>query len=64
MDDAGATVRHRSRLRREPDAPNLRQVHLLGAELLHRLTDQSCPVTPGRVGENILTRGLELLAAV
>ena len=59
---AGVTVRHRSRLAIDPAAPNLRQVHLLHAELLEGLTAQGFALAPGQVGENILTRGLNLLA--
>jgi MOSC domain-containing protein YiiM len=59
---AGATVQHRSRKRWRPDLPNLRQVHLLHAELLDDLRAQGFDVVPGRVGENVTTRGLDLLA--
>jgi MOSC domain-containing protein YiiM len=58
---AGATVQHRSRLRRDPAAPNLRQVHLVGAELLDELTAAGFPVTPGSIGENVTTAGVDLL---
>ncbi|MCW2613692.1 MAG: molybdenum cofactor biosysynthesis protein [Frankiales bacterium] len=58
---AGATVQHRSRKRWRPDLPNLRQVHLLHAELLDDLTAQGFSVAPGQVGENVLTRGVDLL---
>jgi MOSC domain-containing protein YiiM len=58
----GATVQHRSRVRREPSAPNLRQVHLLQAELLDELSGQGFDVAPGVVGENVTTRGVGLLA--
>ena len=59
---AGATVQHRSRKRWRPDLPNLRQVHLLHAELFDDLTVRGFAVTAGDVGENVLTRGLGLLA--
>lgn len=59
---AGATVRHRSRLRRDPSQPNLRQVHLLHAELFDELMAKDLPVWPGDMGENITTRGIDLLA--
>jgi MOSC domain-containing protein YiiM len=59
---AGATVRHRSRVRRDPAAPNLRQVHLVAGELLDELRDRGFPVAPGVIGENVTTRGLDLLA--
>lgn len=54
---AGATVQHRSRKRWRPDAPNLRQVHLLQAELTEDLA-----LSPGDIGENVLLRGIDLLA--
>jgi MOSC domain-containing protein YiiM len=53
---AGATVKHRSRVRREPEQPNLRQVHLVHAELLSELD-----VEPGALGENVTTSGVDLL---
>jgi MOSC domain-containing protein YiiM len=58
----GATVQHRSRVRRDPSAPNLRQVHLLQSELLDDLAAQGFDVAPGVVGENVTTRGVDLLA--
>ena len=58
---AGATVRHRSRARRDPTAPNLRQVHLLPLELLWELRTQGFSVNPGEMGENITTEGIPLL---
>jgi MOSC domain-containing protein YiiM len=58
---AGTTVQHRSRVRRDPTAPNLRQVHLIHAELHDELTAAGHPVGPGDLGENITTRGLDLL---
>jgi MOSC domain-containing protein YiiM len=58
---AGATVRHRSRVAIDPRQPNLRQVHLLRAELLNDLAAEGFAIAPGQVGENILTRGLDLL---
>ena len=59
---AGATVKHRSRVKRDPQAPNLRQVHLLQAELFDELVARDHPVFPGELGENITTRGIDLLA--
>lgn len=58
---SGATVQHRSRVRRDPTAPNLRQVHLVGAELLDELAGRGFAVRPGAIGENLTTRGLDLL---
>lgn len=59
---AGLTVQHRSRVAREPGAANLRQVHLLHAELFDELMDGGFAVWPGDLGENITTRGVKLLA--
>ncbi len=58
----GVTVRHRSRVAVDPSQPNLRQVHLLHAELLDELTGKGFRVAPGDLGENITTRGVDLLA--
>jgi len=57
----GTTVKHRSRVAQDPDQPNLRQVHLVHAELLAELAAKGFTVAPGELGENILTRGLALL---
>ncbi|HEY8360232.1 MAG TPA: MOSC domain-containing protein, partial [Ramlibacter sp.] len=59
---AGATVKHRSRVARNPQAPNLRQVHLLQAELFDELVTRDFAVFPGDMGENITTAGVDLLA--
>ena len=59
---AGRTVQHRSRVRRDPTQPNLRQVHLLHAELFDELAAAGFEVAPGDLGENITTRGIDLLA--
>lgn len=63
MGDAhcGVTVKHRSRVARDPGQPNLRQVHLLHSELLDELAVQGLRVRPGQMGENITTAGLDLL---
>ena len=58
----GTTVRHRSRVARDPSQPNLRQVHLLHAELFEELAGQGFTLGPGDIGENVLTRGVDLLA--
>ena len=57
----GTTVKHRSRVARDPSQPNLRQVHLLHEELLTELQHSGLPVQPGALGENVTTRGLALL---
>ena len=59
---AGRTVRHRSRVARDPTQPNLRQVHLIQSELLSELADLGFRIAPGDLGENIATAGLDLLA--
>jgi len=59
---AGATVKHRSRVAKDPSQPNLRQVHLIHGELLDELAGKGFQVRPGDMGENIATRGLDLLA--
>jgi MOSC domain-containing protein YiiM len=58
---AGATVKHRSRVQRDPSQPNLRQVHLLHAELLDALRAAGFTLEPGQIGENVTTRGIDLL---
>jgi MOSC domain-containing protein YiiM len=59
---AGPTVRHRFDARARPAQPNLRQVHLLDAERLEVLASRGFAVAVGAVGENVLTRGLDLVA--
>jgi MOSC domain-containing protein YiiM len=58
----GATVKHRSRVRRDATQPNLRQVHLLHDELFAELRAQGFVVAPGEMGENVTTHGIDLLA--
>lgn len=58
---AGVTVKHRSRVARDPSQPNLRQVHLIHEELFAEVAAAGFPVRPGELGENITTRGLDLL---
>ena len=58
---AGATVKHRSRVRRDAAEPNLRQVHLIHAELHDELAGRGFRVTAGEMGENVTTRGIDLL---
>lgn len=58
---AGVAVRHRSRVAVDPSQPNLRQVHFMHAELFDELTYKGFTVYPGDLGENITTRGVELL---
>jgi MOSC domain-containing protein YiiM len=58
----GATVKHRSRVARDPSQPNLRQVHCIHAELFAELAAQGFAVLPGQMGENITTLGVDLLS--
>ena len=58
---AGRTVRHRSRMAADPTQPNLRQVHLIGQELLDELAPMF-HVEHGDLGENVVTAGVDLLA--
>lgn len=58
---AGTTVKHRSRVAKDPTQPNLRQVHLIHAELFDEVAAHGFDVAPGEIGENITTRGIDLL---
>ena len=58
----GETVKHRSRVRRDQTQPNLRQVHLIHAELFAELRGKGFVVQPADLGENITTDGIDLLA--
>lgn len=57
----GETVQHRSRVARDPEQPNLRQLHLIHAELLDELRAAGFQPQPGDMGENVTTRGIDLL---
>jgi MOSC domain-containing protein YiiM len=57
----GETVKHRSRVARDPSQPNLRQVHLIHAELHDELRAAGFAVSVGQMGENVTTRGIDLL---
>jgi MOSC domain-containing protein YiiM len=58
----GETVKHRSRVARDPTQPNLRQVHLTHSELFDELRGKGFSIAPGLMGENVTTRGIDLLA--
>lgn len=58
----GVTVKHRSRVAKDPTVANLRQVHLMHEELFDELRGAGFQVSPGQMGENVTTRGIELLA--
>ncbi|MFT3775672.1 MAG: MOSC domain-containing protein [Minicystis sp.] len=57
----GETVQHRSRVKSDPTQPNLRQVHLIHAELHDELRALGFDLAPGQMGENVTTRGVDLL---
>jgi MOSC domain-containing protein YiiM len=57
----GKTVKHRSRVKRDPTQPNLRQVHLIHGELFDELREAGFAIAPGQMGENVTTRGVDLL---
>ena len=58
---AGKTVQHRSRVAKDPSQPNLRQVHLIHTELHQELNSKGFNISPGDMGENITTKGIDLL---
>jgi MOSC domain-containing protein YiiM len=58
---AGVTVKHRSRVARDPTQPNLRQVHLIHAELHEELRAAGYDLVSGQMGENVTTSGVDLL---
>src|SRR5579864_8823563 len=58
---AGVTVQHLSRIRKDPTQRNLRQVHLLACELIDELNAAGFNLHPGAIGENVLTKGIDLL---
>ena len=58
---SGVTVQHRSRAAQDPSQPNLRQVHLIHSELFEELHAAGFDVSAGQMGENITTRGIDLL---
>jgi len=57
----GVTVKHRSRVKADPTQPNLRQVHLIHSELFYQVAKQGFRVEPADLGENITTKGIDLL---
>jgi len=57
----GKKVKHRSRVAKDPSQPNLRQIHLIHSELFNELKEKGFHVNPGQIGENITTKGIELL---
>ncbi|HET9718143.1 MAG TPA: MOSC domain-containing protein [Pseudolabrys sp.] len=59
---AGPTDQHLFHIRRYGRTPNLRQVHLIHSELFDELAKKGHRVCPGDLGENIVTRGVDLLS--
>ncbi len=59
---SGKRVKHRTLVNQNPLKPNLRQVHLIQSELFDELNAKGFSVEPGQLGENITTRGVDLLA--
>lgn len=57
----GVLVKHRSRIAKDPTQPNLRQAHIMHAELFDELAERGFKVRPGDLGENITSRGVDLL---
>lgn len=58
---AGVTVQHLSRIKADPSQPNLRQVHLMSTELFDELAEHGFSVSPGELGENVTTQGIDLI---
>ena len=59
---SGRTVKHRFLVKKDATRPNIRQVHLIHNELLDELNAKGFSVNPGQLGENITTRGIDLLS--
>ena len=59
---AGKTVQHLYRIKLDRTAPNLAQVHFLPVELFDEMAALGYALAPGAMGENVLTRGLDLAA--
>jgi MOSC domain-containing protein YiiM len=58
----GSTVKHRSRVKINPNQRNLRQVHLIHFELIEELREKGFRVNPATMGENITTKDIDLLS--
>lgn len=58
---AGKTIKHIFLAKKDASKPNIRQVHLIQAELFNELNEQGFSVGPGELGENITTQGVDLL---
>ena len=58
---AGPTDQHQFHIRRFGHHPNLRQDHVIHAELLDEMQAKGHTVRPGDLGENLTTRNVDLL---
>ena len=58
---AGKYVKHRSRVKKDPNQLNIRQVHLMTSELLEEFQGAGHHIKPGDLGENITTVGIDLI---
>ena len=58
---AGKYVKHRSRVKKDPNQLNIRQVHLMTSELLEEFQVAGHHIKPGDLGENITTVGIDLI---
>ncbi len=59
---AGKYIKHRFLVKKDPKRPNDRQIHLIHIELFENLKSKGFSVQPGELGENITTKGVDLLS--
>jgi len=59
---SGKTIKHRFLVKKDATRPNIRQIHLIHAELFDEMSDKGYSIKPGELGENITTRGIDLLS--
>lgn len=59
---AGKKIKHTFLAKEDPDRKNIRQIHLIAAELFTELKGKGFNVDPGQLGENITTEGIDLLS--
>jgi len=59
---SGKTIKHRFLVKKDATRPNIRQIHLIHAELFDEMSDKGYSIKPGELGENITTRGNDLLS--
>ena len=58
---AGKKVKHRYLVRKDPERPNLRQVHFISYEIYEDLRQSGFNILEGEMGENITTVGIDLM---